>query len=237
MERIALIAVLSILAAFGTAWLISRRRHCRLSRLPTGVAPCTPTATEGRRPPLTGNREQCVVVGMEGSIAKPIRPPDFAAEIECFTQPTVSKAQNLPSSCGDDCIDWQTVWANLEGDHSLLSELVLLFLHDLPSELEAIHHAVDKKLAHELERTVHRLKGGVGNFAAKPAFDAALLLEEIARSGDWKRVPSALEALEHEMQRLQCALTKWTNNADQNDVAGPPLASPPAAGSSAGSGA
>ena len=191
MERNALIALLSILAAFGAAWLVSRRRHRQLSRLAIGLTPGAPAAG----------------------------------------------AQNLPPACEDDCIDWPTVWTNLEGDHSLLSELAVLFLDALPSELQAIHHAVDKKLGHELERTVHRLKGGVGNFAAKPAFDAASQLEDIARSGDWERVPATLETLEHEIQRLEYALREWTNNPDQNGVAGQLLASPPAAGSSAGSGA
>jgi CheY-like chemotaxis protein len=181
-----------------------------------------------------GEREQSLAVGMDEYIAKPIRPPDFAAEIEPLTQLPAASAQNLPSPCEDDCIDWQTVWANLEGDHSLLSELVLLFLDDLPSELEAIHRAVDNKLGHDLERLVHRLKGSVGNFAAKPAYEAALRLEEIARCGDFEHVPSALEALEHEIQRLQYALREWTNNPDQDGVAGQPLASPPAAGSNAG---
>ena len=349
MERNVLIALLSILAALGNAWLISRRRYRRLSRLPTGVAPGAPTATEGRMPPLPapsqyndelshlgvgirqmraqieerdnqirklrddldlqvklrtadlqaqiipltsghtglvaangcdavvisdaqefdlvladeqmpemggfeanrairktevgsleripivamtahavkGDREQCLAVGMDGYIAKPIRPPDFAAEIERFTRPTATSAQSPPSPCGDDCIDWQTAWANLEGDHSLLSELALLFLEDLPTQMEAIHRAVENKLGHDLERFAHRLKGSVGNFAANHAFKAALELERIARRGDFDHVQPAVEVLEREMQRLECALKEWANNPGQNGLAGPPLASSP----------
>lgn len=235
MERNALLAMLSIVAALGVAWLISRRRHRRISRLAFGLAPGAPSANEGRIPPLKGDCKQCHAVGMDEYIAKPIRPLDLALEVERFIRPTVSSAQNLPPPYGDDCIDWPTIWANLEGDQSLFSELVSLFLDALPSELEAIHHAVDNKLAYHLERLVHRLKGAVGNFAAKPAFDAAVLLEEIARSGDWERVPLALEIFEHEIQRLECTLREWTNNHDQNGVAGPPLTSPPAPDSNAGS--
>jgi len=176
---------------------------------------------------MKGDREQCLAVGMDGYIAKPIRPPDFATEIERFTQPTTPNPQNPPCPRGDDCIDWQTVWANLEGDHSLLTELALLFLDALPTQMEALHRAVENKLGHDLERLAHRLKGSVGNFAAKPAFEAALRLEEIARRGDYERIPPALEGLEHEIQRLQRALKEWVNNPDQTGVAGQSLAPPP----------
>jgi hypothetical protein len=67
----------------------------------------------------------------------------------------------------------------------------------------------------------------VGNFAAKPAFEAALRLEEIARREDFEHIPSALETLEHEIHRLQSALKQWVNNPDQTDVAGQSLAPPP----------
>jgi len=185
---------------------------------------------------MKGDREQCLAVGMDGYIAKPIRPGDLVAEIERFTRPQEPTAQNPSSPGGDDCIDWQTAWANLEGDYSLLSELALLFLDDLPTQMEAIHRAVENKLGHDLERLAHRLKGSVGNFAAKPAFEAALQLEKIARQGNFEQVPPAMDALEHEIQRLQCALKEWANNPDPNGVAGPPLAPPPpdAAASNAG---
>jgi len=62
---------------------------------------------------MKGDREQCLAVGMDGYIAKPIRPPDFAAEIERFTQPPAPSTQNPSSPRGDDCIDWQTAWANM----------------------------------------------------------------------------------------------------------------------------
>ena len=51
---------------------------------------------------------------------------------------------------GDDCIDWQAAWANLDGDRNLLSELALLFLDDLPQQMEAIHAAIEKAQGQEL---------------------------------------------------------------------------------------
>jgi signal transduction histidine kinase/CheY-like chemotaxis protein len=175
---------------------------------------------------MKGDREQCLAVGMDGYIAKPIRPAEFLAEIERFTRrPGPAPQSSFPPE--NDCIDWQAAWANMEGDRNLLSELALLFLDDLPEQMEAIHRAVDKMQGHDLERLAHRLKGSVGNFAAKPAFEAAFNLEQIARQGDFKQVPAAVNVLENEFGRLQAALEEWAHQQPQNDGAGSPLVPPP----------
>ncbi len=175
---------------------------------------------------MKGDRERCLAVGMDGYIAKPISPAELFAEIERFT-PRPEPTPQKPPPSGNDCIDWQAAWANLEGDRNLLSELALLFLDNLPQQMEAIHRAVDKAQNHDLERLAHRLKGSVGNFAAKPAFEAAFRLEKIARQGDSKQVPQAMDALEYEIRRLQGALEEWAHKPSGNDDAGLPLAPPP----------
>jgi signal transduction histidine kinase/DNA-binding response OmpR family regulator len=176
---------------------------------------------------MKGDRERCLAAGMDGYIAKPIRPAELFAEIERFTRRPEPTPPKSPSPSGDDCIDWQAAWANLEGDRNLLSELALLFLDDLPQQIEALHRALDNRQNHDLERLAHRLKGSVGNFAAKPAFEAAFHLEKIARQGDFKQAPQALGALEHEIQRLQDALEKWAHMPPGNEGADLSFAAPP----------
>ena len=142
---------------------------------------------------MKGDRERCLAAGMDGYIAKPIRPAELFAGIERFTRRPEPTPEKLPSPSEDDCIDWQAAWANLEGDRKLLSDLALLFLDDLPQQMEAIHRAVDNRQDYDLERLAHRLKGSVGNFAAKPAFEAAFRLEKLAGQRDCKQVPPAVD--------------------------------------------
>jgi CheY-like chemotaxis protein len=177
---------------------------------------------------MKGDRERCLAAGMDGYIAKPISPAELFTEIDRFSrrpEPASQKPPPLPP--GEDCIDWQTAWANLEGDRNLLSELALLFLDDLPQQMEAIHRAVGNGQIHELERLAHRLKGSVGNFAAKPAFAAAFRLEQIACQGDSDQIPRAVDTLEYEVRRLQSALESWAHKAPGSDEAGSTLAPPP----------
>jgi CheY-like chemotaxis protein len=172
---------------------------------------------------MKGDREQCLAVGMDGYVAKPIRPMDLAAEIERFARSVEQAPPNPRHSTEDKCIDWQEAWANLEGDRGLMSQLAHLFLNDLPSQMEQIHHAAEKKLGHDLESLAHRLRGSLGNFAAKPALRAALQLEGIARRGDREHIQPAMEALDHEIERLQSALKVWTKKHDQNDLTDSPF--------------
>ena len=98
---------------------------------------------------MKGDRERCLAAGMDGYIAKPIRPADLVAEIERYTRRAEQTPQPSPCPLGNDCIDWQAAWANLEGDRDLLSQVARLFLNDLPQQMEAIHHAVGQKLGHD----------------------------------------------------------------------------------------
>jgi len=176
---------------------------------------------------MKGDRERCLAVGMDGYIAKPIRPMELLAEIERYTRRPEPAPQNPPPPSGEDCIDWQAAWANLEGDRNLLSELALLFLDDLPQQMEAIHRAVDNRQGYDLERLAHRLKGSVGNFAAKHAFEAAFRLEKVAHEGDFNQTPQALDALEYEIRRLQGALEEWAHKPSENEEPGLALIPPP----------
>jgi CheY-like chemotaxis protein len=176
---------------------------------------------------MQGDRERCLEAGMDGYIAKPIRPAELFAGIKPFTRRLSPILADPAPPTEVDCIDWQGAWGNLEGDRDLMSELAGLFLDDLPHQMEAIHRAVDQQQNHELERLARRLKTSVGNFAAKPAFEAAVRLENIGCEGDFTKAPGALKALEHEIRRLRDALEAWVTNPSGNDPVTLSLPQPP----------
>jgi HPt (histidine-containing phosphotransfer) domain-containing protein len=92
------------------------------------------------------------------------------------------------------------------GDRELLEEVALLFLESSPSQLERIEQAVRARDAEALERAAHTLKGSLGNFAAEAAFETALRLEKMGRSGDLTGAEGALQQLVIELERLRPAL-------------------------------
>jgi HPt (histidine-containing phosphotransfer) domain-containing protein len=95
----------------------------------------------------------------------------------------------------------------LGGDLDLLIELAGMFLEDCPRMLDGIESALDSGDSDSVQRLAHSLKGAVGNFSAKAAFDVAQGLEDIGREGDLSRAQATFSDLKQELERLMPALS------------------------------
>ena len=122
----------------------------------------------------------------------------------------------MPAEAETDTLD-QTVPAEavfdrdatldrVDGNRELLQEIIGLFFDEMPGLLAAVQGTVTHRDAKALERAAHTLKGVVGNFGAKGAFDAALRLEMMGRGGDLTNVEETYAELATEVTRLKGAL-------------------------------
>jgi len=102
------------------------------------------------------------------------------------------------------------------GDAKLLIELMGMFTDTAPEMLTAIREAIDSGDAEAVVEAAHALKGSVGNFAAKEAFDLALAIETAGRSGDLTDVGSVYEKLAAELSRLTAAFSDYADQARSN---------------------
>jgi HPt (histidine-containing phosphotransfer) domain-containing protein len=94
----------------------------------------------------------------------------------------------------------------LRGDTALLKELAELFLAEDVKIQASINDAVARRDAAALQYAAHALKGAVGNFMAKDAFQAAQQLEELGRSGDLSEVDPVRARVDQTVQQLKSAL-------------------------------
>jgi two-component system sensor histidine kinase/response regulator len=153
---------------------------------------------------MKGDRERCLAAGMDGYISKPIQPEQFFATIEAHFPHSVEVVPSPPAdSESTDRFDDAAALARVEGDFSLLREMAELFLKNYPVLLKEIRRAIEKEDAKSLERAAHTLKGSVGNFPARAAFEAARELERLARRGEFARAVTACRALGDELERLK----------------------------------
>jgi len=95
----------------------------------------------------------------------------------------------------------------VEGDVELLKQLVDLFRDDSGRLLCDVHAALDHGDLRALERSAHALKGSVGNFCASSAWEAALQLETLARSGVIAGADEVFQRLDREVKTLNAELS------------------------------
>ena len=82
-----------------------------------------------------------------------------------------------------------------------------MFISDSPKLLSDILGSIIHGDGKELEQTAHALKGAVGNFDVGEAYDAALWLERIGKSGNLEEADAAYQLLEKAVEGLRPQLT------------------------------
>lgn len=156
---------------------------------------------------MKGDRERCLSSGMDGYIAKPIQAKELFAEIERLISTSVQGPDATGREAATACVVDETLLRErLDNDEQLLQELAELFRLDCPNLLQQIEEAIASQDPRALELAAHALKGAVGTFAAKPAFDAALTLETMGRDNQISGAKRAYKLLAAEIDRLQSAL-------------------------------
>lgn len=102
---------------------------------------------------------------------------------------------------------WDRVAAlrRLDGDETLLSELMDMLLDQIEKGIAQIAEAIEHRDAHGVEQTAHSLKGASASLGAERFRECAFQLEQIGRSGDLSDASSALARLSEEARLLRQA--------------------------------
>ncbi|HMD83273.1 MAG TPA: PAS domain S-box protein [Terriglobia bacterium] len=156
--------------------------------------------------PMPREEEEFRAAGIEGYLAKPLRPSDLFEIIQRVTTPSDRGAPADPPP--QPIFDKSCFLSRLEGDEQLGGEIIEMFLQECPKLLEGVRQAAEQHNAPLLERAAHTLKGPVGDIAAPQAFDAARTLEMMARKGNLDDADAALMSLEGALNRLVPELRK-----------------------------
>jgi two-component system sensor histidine kinase/response regulator len=153
---------------------------------------------------MKGDRERCLAGGMDGYVSKPVQPEELIKAVEGLDGN--AQAAGKASDLTNEVVDREVALARVDGDEGLLADLAKLFCEESPKLLSAVQDAVAKRDTEALKRAAHSLKGSISTFAARDATEAALRLEDLARSGELAGAEDAYRLLAAQVERLKHAL-------------------------------
>ena len=151
---------------------------------------------------MKGDRDRFLAAGMDGYVAKPVRPHELYAAVEgCGPN---AEAELLAPA--DSPFAWDAALESVGGDEAMLRDLAEMFFAECPKLMQQIREHIVGADGPELRRAAHTLKGSAHVFGASASAEAAHRLEEIGREGTFAGAEEALALLEDEVARLLPAL-------------------------------
>jgi signal transduction histidine kinase/DNA-binding response OmpR family regulator len=154
---------------------------------------------------IKGDRERCLEAGMDSYISKPMTSQGIAAAIaevvDVKDQGNVATRTPLVevSSSTWNC---NAVLERIDGDESLLHELLTIFLEESPKQLNSLQLAIESRNLEEVERTAHSMKGELGYLGLANAAQTAKDLERLGHEGNLQPVAGLLVALKTEVSAV-----------------------------------
>lgn len=102
----------------------------------------------------------------------------------------------------------EDVLASVEGDKDLLKQLIDTFRDYTPKLIAELQEGFDQTDFERIKYVAHTLKGSVGTFGAKSAWETAQQLERAASSQDLSRAAELFSQLKDECEGVQSELDR-----------------------------
>ena len=169
---------------------------------------------------MQGDRADCLSVGMNDYIRKPVRRRDLAAVLrQCSSEKTAKTMNKEASEKSMALIREQpadapltldtTIIEGIDTDTSFLREVCDSFLGDAPERIRAVQTALEQADAEALEQTAHALKSLSSCIGAMCLFQLCKSLEDIGKSNCIEPALPLMEEVVSEYATVQLAVEAY----------------------------
>ncbi|MEQ8753676.1 MAG: PAS domain S-box protein [Coleofasciculus sp. G1-WW12-02] len=190
-----------------------------------GASACQPWIIAMTAHAMQGDREQCLQVGMNDYISKPIRPEALVQALNNYSQVLAQAGRDsitdhsdedvlVPETPSDSsatpALDRQVLQdlREIAGDdfEGLIAEVIDSYLEDSPPRVQAIHSAIAHDDANALHQSAHALKSSSLTIGATGLAQLCADLEARGRTGNLESVLTLLSQFDAEYERVVAAL-------------------------------
>jgi signal transduction histidine kinase/CheY-like chemotaxis protein len=161
---------------------------------------------------MNSDRERCLAAGMDGYLSKPIDPALLFAVVEKQGDGGIQTPHLTPVT-----FDESGLRERLSGDQALMTDVIHVFLEDLPMRLAAIKSAVASRNAEAIRTAAHALKGAAANMSAGGLFEAARVLERIGTESRLDAAEAAWRQLSVEASSVVDVMHRLLPSAKESD--------------------
>ena len=169
---------------------------------------------------MQGDRERCLVAGMDDYVGKPVRVEDLTLALERSMPATIGGDGASDGSLDRAVLDHLRATVNGQ-EMDVVTELIEIFLDDTPHQLEAMRAALAAGDPEHLRMAAHTLKSSSATLGALSLSALCAELEAMGREGTVQGAAEKVAQVEDEYARVQKAF-----QAEQAEQAVPTFASP-----------